>query len=70
MSLNLFEELTRGPHRYDMLKIDEQRAGKPKRLSRLMEWMKVIFCPLRYSRPVALEPKEWTCASRLTNRVI
>ena len=54
VSLNLLEELKRGPHRYDMLKIDEQKARKPKRLSRLMEWMKIIFCPLRYSRPVAL----------------
>jgi len=55
---NLAEELKRGPHFYNMSKIDEQRTTKPKRLSPLNEWVKTIYCPLRYSRPVpSQEPR-------------
>lgn len=50
---NLAEEFKRGPHFYDMSRVDEQRAARPRRLSFLNEWVKTIYCPLRYSRPVA-----------------
>ncbi len=48
---NLAEDLKPGPHFYDMSKIHEQRTAKPKRLSFLNEWVRTIYCPLRYSRP-------------------
>ncbi len=57
-TLNLAEELKRGPHRYDMSTIDDQKTKKPKRLSRLMEWIKNIYCPLRYSRPTSFHTSD------------
>lgn len=51
--LNLIEELRRGAHWYDMSRVAEQRTKKPKRLSHLMEFVKSVYCPLRYSRPSA-----------------
>jgi hypothetical protein len=51
VAFNLADELKRGPHFFDMASIDDQRAAKPKHLSPAAEWIKVIYCPLRYSRP-------------------
>lgn len=55
VTLNLTTELKRGPHRYEMDKIAEQKSGKIKRLGWLMEWVKNIYCPLRYSRPTSFQ---------------
>jgi hypothetical protein len=52
-TLNLAEELKKGSHQYEMSRIGEQRNEKPKRLSHVMEWIKNIYCPLRYSRPTS-----------------
>ena len=57
-TFNLADELKRGPHFYDMATIDQQRSKKPKRLSPIADWIKVICCPLRYTRPSpSHEPK-------------
>lgn len=48
--LNLAEELKRGPHFYDMSRIDEQRSARPKRLSFINEWVRTVYCPLRNNR--------------------
>ncbi len=48
---NLQQELKRGPHFYDLSRIDEERTARPKRLNPLGEWIKTVYCPLRYHRP-------------------
>ena len=55
ISLDLSEELKRGSHWYEMARIDQERAAKPKRLSRVVDWILTVCCPLRYSRPTASE---------------
>lgn len=43
-ALGLAEELDKGRHFYDMQEIREQINLKPKRLSRLKEWVKNVYC--------------------------